>query len=408
MSSALLATGPADEPVPFCRVTITPQARAASDRALAGGWVTTGPEVRAFEEEFASTIGCRHAIAVSSCTAGLELSLRAMALPRGARVLTPALTFAGAVHAIIHAGLVPVLVDVNPDTLMPEPAHVASAAGRGGAPEAMVVLHFGGAPAPVEELAAAAGLPLARVVEDAAHALWTRVGDREVGSISAATCFSFYATKNLPIGEGGMITTDDPELAQSLKRSRLHGMSADAWRRYLPGGSWRYDIEAPGLKANMTDVSAAIGRAQLDQLPQWQRRREQIARRYSNGLSAIPGIRVPVDDVRGRHAWHLYVIQTTSDLGISRDELSAQLSAEGIDTSVHFIPVHQLSYFRDALGDHSGLLPGTDDAADRVLSLPIYPALTDAQVDRVCSALASIAGMGRSVGRTAHLGVHNA
>lgn len=205
-----------------------------------------------------------------------------------------------------------------------------------------------------------------------------------------------------------MVTTDDPRLADTLKRSRLHGMSADAWRRYLPGGSWRYDIDAPGLKANMTDVSAAIGRAQLQHLPQWQRRREQIARRYSRGLSSIPGIRVPAGDVDGRHAWHLYVIQTTPELGINRDELSAQLSADGIDTSVHFIPVHQLSYFREVLGDHTGRLPGTDSAADRVLSLPIYPAMTDAQVDRVCATVASIAESGAEIGRSARGGVASA
>jgi dTDP-4-amino-4,6-dideoxygalactose transaminase len=407
MSGALLATSPSEEPVPFNRVTITLEARAAADRTLAGGWVTTGPEVHAFEREFAAAVGSAHAVAVSSCTAALELSLRALELPAGARVLTPAMTFAGAVHAIIHAGLVPVLVDVNPDTLMPDPEHVASAASRSGAPQAMVVLHFGGAPAAVEALANAARLPLERVVEDAAHALWTRVGDREVGGISAATCFSFYATKNLPIGEGGMVTTDDPHLADTIHRSRLHGMSADAWRRYLPGGSWRYDVDVAGLKANMTDVSAAIGRVQLRHLPRWQHRREQIARQYSRLLSEVPGIRVREAVVDGRHAWHLYVIQVTAELGVGRDELGSELAAEGIDTSVHFIPVHQLSYFREVLGDHTGVLPGTDIAAARVLSLPIYPAMTDAQVDRVCNAVASVADAGASR-RTVARGVVNA
>ncbi len=381
--------------MPFCRVTITPEARAAADRALAGGWVTTGPEVRSFEREFADAVGAAHAVAVSSCTAGLELSLRALDLAPGARVLTPAMTFAGAVHAIIHAGLVPVLVDVEPASLMPGPDHVASAASRCGGAQAMVVLHFAGAPAPVELLAAAANLPLGLVVEDAAHALGTRVDGRDVGSISAATCFSFYATKNLPIGEGGMVTTDDSRLAGVVQRSRLHGMSADAWRRYLPGGSWRYDIEVAGLKANMTDVSAAIGRAQLRHLAQWQDRRAEIAQRYTTLLSRVPGIRLPQVAAGGRHAWHLFVIQTTTEFGMTRDELAAGLAEVGVDTSVHFIPVHQLSYFRATLGDHHGLLPGTDRAAARVLSLPMYPAMTDAQVDRVCDAIACLSDAGR-------------
>jgi len=204
-----------------------------------------------------------------------------------------------------------------------------------------------------------------------------------------------------------MVTTDDPHLADSVHRSRLHGMSADAWRRYLPGGSWRYDIEVAGLKANMTDVSAAIGRVQLRHLPRWQHRRAEIARRYSRLLSNIPGIRVPEGVVDGRHAWHLYVIHATAELGVGRDELAAELAAEGVDTSVHFIPVHQLSYFRKVLGDHAGVLPGTDSAAAQVLSLPIYPAMTDAQVDRVCNALAAIAGAAVS-GRTVARGVSRA
>ena len=394
MASVLIANQPW-EPVPFCRTTITPEARAAADRVLASGWVTTGPEVRAFESEFAECVGAAHAVGVSSCTAGLELAVRALDLPPGARVLTPAMTFAGAVHAIIHAGLTPVLVDVDPDTTISRPDQVAEAAARCGGADAMVVLHYGGAPAPVQELADAAGLPLDRVVEDAAHALWTQVGDREVGAISAATCFSFYATKNLPIGEGGMVTTDDPRIADAIRRTRLHGMSADAWRRYLPGGSWRYDIADDGIKANLTDVNAAIGRAQLHHLPAWQARRTQIARLYSRLLSGVRGIRLPEPPEDGRHAWHLYVIQVTEELGVSRDELAEELTATGIDTSVHFIPVHRLSYFRRLLGDHEGLLPGTDEAADRVLSLPMYPTLTAAQIEAVCDAIESVAGTPR-------------
>lgn len=391
MTTALIASQPW-EPVPFCRPTISREARAAADRVLASGWVTTGPEVRAFESEFAEFVGATHAVGVSSCTAGIELAVRALGLAPGSRVLTPAMTFAGAVHAIIHAGLTPVLVDIDPYTMNSAPQHVAAAAARCGGADAMVVLHYGGAPAPVAELAAAAGLPLSRVVEDAAHALWTRVGDREVGTISAATCFSFYATKNLPIGEGGMVTTDDPEVADAIRRTRLHGMSSDAWRRYLPGGSWRYDITVDGIKANITDVNAAIGRAQLSYLPAWQKRRLNIARLYSRLLSGVRGVRVPSPVSHGRHAWHLYVIQVTDELGMSRDELAAAMTEAGIDTSVHFIPVHQLSYFRDLLGDHSGLLPGTDTAADRVLSLPMYPSLTAVQVESVCDAIASIVG----------------
>ena len=173
------------------------------------------------------------------------------------------MTFCGAVHAIVHAGHVPVLTDIDPVTLLVTPATVAESVRRVGGVDAMVILHYAGYPAPVSALAEAAELPLARVVEDAAHALGTSVDDVPVGSISAATCFSFYATKNLPIGEGGMVTTDDEELADTVGQMRLHGMSRDAWKRYLPGASWRYDVDTDGIKANMTDVQAAVGRAQL-------------------------------------------------------------------------------------------------------------------------------------------------
>ena len=377
--------------IPFARTLIPPEAQESASRVLSSGWVTTGPEVAAFEREFAALVGAGHAVAVSSCTAALELALRALNLPRGARVATSTMTFCGAVHAIVHAGLSPVLVDVDPWTLMPTPETVARAVARVDGVEAMVVLHFAGFPAQVDELAAAAGLPLDRVVEDAAHAVGTWVGERPVGALSAATCFSFYATKNLPIGEGGMITTDDPTVAEQVRRSRQHGMSRDAWKRYLPGGGWRYTIEDAGLKANMTDLQAAIGRAQLLHLPAWQRRRDELASRYDRGLIGIPGLHTPPWPADGRHAWHLYVLQIEPTFGMSRDEVIAGLAERGIDTSVHFIPLHHQPYFVGLLGDGlAGHFPAADDAFERIVSLPLHPALTDDEVDRVCETLAEM------------------
>jgi len=377
--------------IPFARTLIPPEAQESAARVLSSGWVTTGPEVAAFEREFAALVGAGHAVAVSSCTAALELALRALGLPRGARVATPTMTFCGAVHAIVHAGLSPVLVDIDPWTLMPTPETLARAVAGVGGVEAMVVLHFAGFPAQVDELAAAAGLPLDRVVEDAAHAVGTWVGERPVGALSAATCFSFYATKNLPIGEGGMITTDDPTVAEQVRRSRQHGMSRDAWKRYLPGGGWRYTIEDAGLKANMTDLQAAIGRAQLLHLPAWQRRRDELASRYDKGLLGIPGLRTPPWPADGRHAWHLYVLQIEPAFGMSRDEVIAGLAERGIDTSVHFIPLHHQPYFIGLLGDGlAGQFPAADEAFERIVSLPLHPALTDDEVDRVCETLAEM------------------
>jgi dTDP-4-amino-4,6-dideoxygalactose transaminase len=250
-----------------------------------------------------------------------------------------------------------------------------------------VVLHFAGFPAPVEELAAAAGLPLSHVVEDAAHALGTRVGDRPVGALSRATCFSFYATKNLPIGEGGMVTTDDAELAAWVRRARLHGMSADAWRRYAPGGSWRYTVDEGGLKANLTDLAAAIGRAQLGHLDDWQRRRHEIAARYGAALAAVPGLELPPSPARGRHAWHLYVVRVNAGFGLDRDELAAYLAQRGIGTSVHFIPVHHMPFYRRTARPAGAPFAGAEGAFPELLSLPMHQGLSDDEVDAVCAAL---------------------
>jgi dTDP-4-amino-4,6-dideoxygalactose transaminase len=390
---------PADElAVPFADCHITAEAQAAVLRVLQSGWVTTGREVAAFETEFATAVGAEFAVAVSSCTQGIELALRSLGLPRGSLVLSSTMTFCGAVQAIVHAGHQPVLVDVDPGTGMPTAATVRSAVRAFGTPAAWVIVHWAGDVADVPALAAAAGVPLDHVVVDAAHALGTYVDGVPVGSGCGATCFSFYATKNLPLGEGGMVTVDDPARAEWLHTARLHGMTADAWRRYLPGGSWRYNVADAGLKANMTDIQAAMGRAQLAHLPAWQRRRAQIAARYDEQLAGLPGIRLPHRPAAGdgTHAWHLYPIRLRLNGDIDRDEVVAGLSERAIGTSVHFIPVHRLAYFSQAALIPPAGLTGADTLFDQLLSLPIYPRLTDDQVDAVCAALAAIAHQGIS------------
>ncbi|MFD9462235.1 DegT/DnrJ/EryC1/StrS family aminotransferase [Streptomyces sp. NPDC060027] len=387
-----LGAGPpprATEPdVPFAVTRISPEARSAAQRVLASGSVTTGYETERFEQEFAEHVDAEHAVAVSSCTAALELSLRALGLPSGGKVLLPAVTFCGAAHAVLHAGLQPVLVDVDPRTAMPDPDTVARAARACGRPHAMMALHYAGAPAPVAELAEAAQLPLTHVIEDAAHALGASVGERSVGSLSRGTCFSFHATKNLPIGDGGMVTTDDPSFAERIRRARLHGMSADPWRRNMPGGSWRYTVEGAGLKANMTDVQAAVGRAQLRHLDDWQRRRHALARRYAEALEPVPGIE-PLDvTTPGRHARHLYVVRVSDEYGRGRDELVELLADQRIGTSVHFIPLHHMPYFRSTTTTPPGGLPGADALFPQLLSLPLHLDLTNSAVDRVCEELA--------------------
>jgi perosamine synthetase len=378
--------------IPFARTPLSPDAIDAVTRVLQSGWLTTGPEVHAFEQEFAELVGSPHAVAVASCTSALELSLRSLHLPPGAPVLTPTITFCGAVNAILHAGLRPVLVDAAPDTLMPDAVAVRAAVARAGQPSAAVVLHFAGHPAPVRQIAEAAGLPLTHVVEDAAHAVGTLDGQRPVGTTSRATCFSFYATKNLPIGEGGMVTTSYGDVAEFVRRSRLHGMSKDAWKRYLPGATWRYGVEEAGLKANMTDLQGAIGRAQLGRLGDWQVKRARLAERYDAGLRDIEGIARPARPHNGVHAWHLYVIRVLPPFGMSRDLLMAAMSERGVDCSVHFIPVHQQPYMERLLGPASDPrhFPVAETVGEQILSLPLYPGLSDEDVDRVCDVLRSL------------------
>jgi dTDP-4-amino-4,6-dideoxygalactose transaminase len=282
---------------------------------------------------------------------------------------------------------------VDENTFLPTPATVAAAAARVDRPAAMVVQHMAGHPADVRALAQAAGLPADRVIEDAAHGLGAQLHGVPVGAKSHAACFSFYATKNLPIGEGGAIATADKALAERMHTARLHGLSHDAWRRYLPGGSWRYDVEEPGFKANISDIQSAIGRAQLAHLPAWQARREHLAARYDAALAELPGLVLPARPSGGRHAWHLYQVRVRPEYGVSRDLVIDALTSQGIGTSVHFIPVHQLSGFRRALGqEECRSVPVTDQIAGEILSLPMYPGLTDTDVSRVADALQTISG----------------
>src|ERR1022692_721513 len=390
--SAATAAEPAagGRDIPFCRTEITPDAQQAALRVLAGGWVTMGAESVAFEEEFAAWVGAPHAVAVSSCTAAIQMALTALDLPPGSPVLTPTLTFCGAVQAIVHARLRPVLIDADDSTLVVSPAGVAAAAKRGGA-AAMVIQHMAGYPVDSAELAAAAGLPVDTIVEDAAHSLGATIGGRPVGADARAARFSFYATKTLPIGEGGAITTTDGDLADRFRRMRLHGMSGDAWKRYHKSGSWRYTVADSGMKANFTDIQAAIGRAQLQALSRWQYRRAEIAARYDALLADVPGLRLPPRPLDDLHAWHLYIIRVSGEYGTPRDEVVEALSAAGIGTSVHFIPVHHQPYFRDLLGaDECAHLPVADAVFPELLSLPLHPGLSDADVERICETLADL------------------
>ena len=353
---------------------------------LESGWLTTGPRVRRFEAEFAAYVGAPHAIALNSCTAGLHLSLLAAGVGQGHEVVTTPLTFCATANVIVHTGATPVFADIDPSTWNLDPAAVADRITP--ATRALLAVDYAGRPADLdafERMARTRGLTL---VEDAAHCVEGAVGGRKVGSIADFTCFSFYATKNLSTGEGGMVTARDDAAAAFMRTASLHGMSRDAWARYAPGGSPHYDVAMPGFKYNMMDLQAAIGLRQLSRLGAMHARREAIYARYDDGLADLPLFR-PAPPAEGTvHARHLYPVLVDPSLcGVTRDVLQVRLREAGVDTSIHFRAVHLHSYYRDRYGLRRGMFPHAETVSDSTLSLPLSPAMPDSDVDRVIEAL---------------------
>ena len=384
-----MTTSATTKSVPFHAPSIGEEAIRAVTETLQSGWITTGPKTRSFEEAFARFIGVRHALAVSSCTAALHLSLDAARLREGDEVLVPTLTFAATAEVVAYFKAKPVLVDVDPlyFNLSLEDA------GRKITSKTKVIIpvHFGGHPCPMNsvlELAATNGLT---VVEDAAHAIPAKYRGQNIGTLSPMTAFSFYATKTLTTGEGGMVTTNDDSLADRVSLMRLHGMSRDAWKRYTAAGTWRYEITEAGYKYNLTDPQAALGLVQLSNCEEMWRRRVEIAQKYDSALASLKAYRTPLVAQDVQHAWHLYVVLVKpSAIGIHRDQVIEELRERGIGTSVHFIPLHLHPYYQRTWGYQPGQFPVAEDYFDRCISLPIYPSMTDEDVNHVIEALQDI------------------
>jgi perosamine synthetase len=348
-----------------------------------------GPRTQEFEQTFAQWVGAPHAVAVSSCTAGLHLALNAAGIGPGDEVITSTLTFAASGATIIHAGAQPVLVDTTDDTLNMDPQDLARKITK--RTRAIVPVHFAGHPAPMDEITEIARANSLIVIEDAAHALPATYRGQRVGNISDLTAFSFYATKNLTTGEGGMLTLRDTEVADRARMRRLHGMSRDAWRRYSASGSWRYDVAYPGFKYNMTDPAAAMGLVQLRRLPELQRRRLELVSLYDRALADVAQVQRPIARPEVESAWHLYAIRVRPEqLRVHRDEVIELLRARGVGTSVHFIPLHVHSYYRDAFGYAPEDFPVASAAIETLISLPLYTRMSDDDVAYVVETLKGI------------------
>lgn len=362
--------------LPFHRPSLDGRELEAVRKVLDSGWLTTGDRVREFEERFAAYVGARHAVAVNSCTAALHIALAAEGIGADDEVITTPYTFIATVETICYLGARPVLVDVDPVTRNIDAGRIEASISR--RTRAIVPVHVAGLPCDMDEINAIAARHGIPVLDDAAHALPAAVGGRRIGTLARSTSFSFYATKNLTTGEGGMLTTDDADLAQRCRRLSLHGISKDGWQRYRSGGSWYYEVLDMGFKYNLTDIAAAIGLVQLDKLDEFDRRRQHLASYLSRRLGGRDDLAVPSSQPGKHHAWHLYIVDLDEERArVGRDEFIEGLAQRGIGTSVHFIPVHYHPHYAGVLGHPRGAFPNAERAFRRAISLPLYPAMTD-------------------------------
>ena len=386
--------GGAFPPIPFARPSLGREEEEAVLAVMRTGWLTTGEAAARFEEEFARVAGCRHALALCSATAGLHLSLEALGVGPGSSVITTPYTFAATAEVIRYLGADPLFVDIEKETLNIDPAAMRRALEdrrrTGGRVSAMIPVHVAGLPCDMEaigELSREFGVP---VVEDAAHAFPVRSGGRFVGTIGDAGVYSFYATKPITTGEGGMVVTDRDDLARRIRLMRLHGIDRDIWNRYTStAASWRYDVVAPGFKYNLTDLAAAIGRVQLAKAQALLERRRLIAQRYLEAFRGMDEL-VPPPATDG-HAWHLFIVRLREEaLSIDRDRFIEELQARGIGVSVHFIPLHLMSYYRETYGLRPEDFPVALECYRACISLPLYPSMSDGEAERVVRAVTEI------------------
>lgn len=382
---ARLSAGPAVRTVNFAPPAIGQPEIDEVVATMRSGWLSTGPKVRAFERAFADYLGVEHAVAVNSCTAALHLALLASEVGAGDEVVTTPLTFCATANVVVHTGATPRFADIDPLTWnLSAEAAGAAVTGR---TRALIPVHYAGRPVDVKAFRALASRHDLVVIEDAAHAVETVAAGEKVGTTADYTCFSFYATKNLTTGEGGMLTTSSSEAAEFARVAALHGMSRNAWNRYGTGGTPHYDVVMPGYKYNMMDLQAAIGLHQLANLEAHWRRREAIFALYDEALAGLPVTRPAPVAPGDRHARHLYTVLIDPESGWTRDALAAAMAERGIITSIHFRALHLHPYYAERYGLTRGMFPHAERVSDQVLSLPLSGGMSDADAGRVVDVL---------------------
>ena len=381
--------------IPFHRPSLGPEENEAVLRVLTSGWLTTGPVAQQFEREFAAFVGCKHALAVNSGTAALQLALDVIGLQPEDEVLLPTYTFTATAEVVSYFGARPVLCEsvrggfnLDPAELEPHITHRT---------RAIIPVHIAGEPCDLGALHALAQRYNLHIIEDAAHALPASYRGRRIGGVSELTAFSFYATKTITTGEGGMLTTNDDEYARRISMMRLHGISGDAWKRYAREGSWYYEVQEAGYKLNMPDLLAALGCVQLAKAQEFREQRDMIRQQYTARFTALEELEVPpAGENPSDHAWHLYILRLRSGLlNVNRNEFIEQLKRRGVGASVHFIPLHLHPFYARTYGYKRGDFPCAENAYARCLSLPIFPGMTEAEIEHVVSAVEAVVHQSR-------------
>jgi len=377
-----------NEFLPFSRPAMGPEELAAVSEVLQSGWITTGPKNQALEQAFCALTGNQHAIAVSSATAGMHVALMALGIQAGDEVITPSLTWVSTLNMIVLLGAEPVMIDVDRDTLMVTPHAIEAAITP--RTKAIIPVHYAGAPVDIDAIRAVAdrhGIP---VIEDAAHAAGTYYKGNHVGHRGTAI-FSFHAIKNMTCAEGGLIVTDDEQLANRMRSLKFHGLGVDAFDRQTHGRAPQAEVISPGYKYNLADINAAIALVQLQKLEQHNARRKEIAERYLTELENTPFLPLSQPPWAHKHAWHLFILRVDeASCGISRNDLMEALKAKGIGTGLHFRAAHTQKYYRERYP--ALVLPNTEWNSDRICSIPLFPTMTDNDVNRVIAALREVAG----------------
>jgi len=371
--------------LPFTIPEVTDKDIAEVVGVLKSGWLTSGPKNAAFEEKFCEYTNCKHAVALSSATAGMHILLKAMGIGPGDEVITPALTWVSTANMIVLAGATPVFADIDRDTMLVTPESIEACITE--KTKLIIPVHYSGVPVDIDAIQAIADKHNIPVVEDAAHALGTFYKGRHIGGKNTAL-YSFHAIKNITCGEGGMFTTDDDELFNKIKMYKFHGLGVDAFDRQNKGRSPQAEVFEPGYKCNLTDISAALGLSQLERIDEINAKRRKLAMLYRELLADVDGVEA-LHDPTGyefTHAWHLFIVRVTSDK-IDRNDFMAKLKEQNIGTGLHFRTIHLQKYYRENMGFKAGDLPNTEWNSDRICSLPLFPAMTAADVKDVVSAI---------------------